>query len=315
MGVSELPILLLQAAARRGRWVLPAGLVAGAALPGAAATMRDVLPVMVTGLLILSAFRIGARRSFGSRADFRRALGLIAVIQFAIPMVAAAICGLAGLNATPMLAAFVLVLAGASISGSPNLAAMCGRDPAPALRLLLFGTVLLPLTVFPVFALWPELLGGRDIHSPILRLVATIAGAGIVGFAARRLFAARITPRIEEAVDGLSAILLAVMVVGLMAAVGPALRHDQLALAGWLAYAFVVNFGLQVAMSLVLRRTRLAGIAAPVSIVAGNRNIALFLVALPPEVTGPLLLFIGCYQIPMYLTPLLLGWSHRGGTG
>jgi len=28
-------------------------------------------------------------------------------------------------------------------------------------------------------------------------------------------------------------------------------------------------------------------------------------------VTDPLLLFIGCYQIPMYLTPILLGRFYR----
>ena len=41
----------------------------------------------------------------------------------------------------------------------------------------------------------------------------------------------------------------------------------------------------------------------------GNRWIvvALFLVALPQATTDPLLIFIGCYQIPMYLTPVLLG--------
>ena len=44
----------------------------------------------------------------------------------------------------------------------------------------------------------------------------------------------------------------------------------------------------------------------PISIVAGNRNIALFLVALPAEITNPLLIFIGCYQVPMYLTPILM---------
>ncbi len=49
------------------------------------------------------------------------------------------------------------------------------------------------------------------------------------------------------------------------------------------------------------------GASVPVSVVAGNRNIALFLVALPAAVTDPVLVFIGCYQVPMYLTPVLLG--------
>ena len=44
----------------------------------------------------------------------------------------------------------------------------------------------------------------------------------------------------------------------------------------------------------------------PLGVSAGNRNIALFLAALPATVTDPLLLFIGCYQVPMYLTPIIL---------
>ncbi len=59
--------------------------------------------------------------------------------------------------------------------------------------------------------------------------------------------------------------------------------------------------------SLVLHRaTDRTETAVPVSIIAGNRNIALFLVALPTATTDPVLVFIGCYQIPMYLTPILL---------
>ena len=33
--------------------------------------------------------------------------------------------------------------------------------------------------------------------------------------------------------------------------------------------------------------------------------------ALPVSVTEPMLLFIGCYQIPMYLTPILLARLYR----
>ncbi|REC53766.1 hypothetical protein DRV84_14675, partial [Rhodosalinus sediminis] len=48
------------------------------------------------------------------------------------------------------------------------------------------------------------------------------------------------------------------------------------------------------------------GAARALAIAAGNRNLALFLAAVPPETAAPLMLFVGCYQIPMYLTPLLL---------
>jgi len=49
----------------------------------------------------------------------------------------------------------------------------------------------------------------------------------------------------------------------------------------------------------------------PYSIVAGNRNIALFLVAMSPDQAEPLLIFLGCYQVPMYLTPILMARLYR----
>ena len=42
-------------------------------------------------------------------------------------------------------------------------------------------------------------------------------------------------------------------------------------------------------------------------------NIALFLVGLPASITDPVLIFIGCYQVPMYLTPLLMRRFYAHG--
>lgn len=47
-------------------------------------------------------------------------------------------------------------------------------------------------------------------------------------------------------------------------------------------------------------------ISVPTAIVAGSRNFALFLIALPASTTDPLLIFLGCYQVPMYLTVMVM---------
>jgi arsenite transporter len=78
-----------------------------------------------------------------------------------------------------------------------------------------------------------------------------------------------------------------------------------------LATAFAVNFGLQVMVARFMQQPPFLGERAGWAICAGNRNIALFLAALPPAVSDPILLFIGCYQIPMYLTPILLARMYR----
>ena len=104
---------------------------------------------------------------------------------------------------------------------------------------------------------------------------------------------------------------MAAMVIALMSSVGPAIRSEPGQLAAALLAVFASNFGLQILIVLALRGPAPEGVIAPFGIVAGNRNIALFLIALPASVTDPLLLFIGCYQIPMYLTPVLLARLYR----
>ena len=104
---------------------------------------------------------------------------------------------------------------------------------------------------------------------------------------------------------------MAVMVIGLMTSAQAALSSAPATLLVWLGAAFAANFGLQIAAGTVLSRLRAQPVRTAYAIAAGNRNIALFLVALPREVTDPLLLFIGCYQVPMYLTPILLGRFYR----
>ncbi|PHP68695.1 hypothetical protein CSC94_01485 [Zhengella mangrovi] len=301
---------LLGFCARHGRLILIAGLVGGMALPDLAHAMRPWLQEMVAGLLFLAALRIGPRQAFGSLAAFPRTLGLALVYQLVLPLAAYALFAAAGMQASGLAMSLMLMLSGSSISGSPNLAVLTGHDPAPALRLLVLGTAILPLTAFPVFALLPELGGALAVASASARLLAVILVASVVAFAIRAWLLRNPGPRVVAAIDGLSALAMAVVVVGLMSAVGPALRADPWGFVLWLGVACAANLGFQVAAFALLGRTALAGERVPLAIIAGNRNIALFLVALPPAVTDPLLLFIGCYQIPMYLTPVLLGWLY-----
>ncbi len=108
-----------------------------------------------------------------------------------------------------------------------------------------------------------------------------------------------------EALDGLSALALALMVIGLMSAIHtPA--NDWLDIGQMLLLAVIINAGFQclgvIAASVVKQeRSRKIGMG----VVYGNRNIALFLAALPATQMEPLLLFIACFQVPMYLTPLI----------
>ncbi|WP_342078239.1 hypothetical protein [Yoonia sp. SS1-5] len=297
---------LLERIAPYGRWCLVIGLVAGLALPGIAALLRPWLPELIAALLCLAALRIGPTASTGGLRDLGQTLRVLAVFQVLAPMLALGALHLFGVTHAPWALALVLVLAAPSVTGSPHFAIMMGKDPVMPMRLLLVGTAIFPLTVVPVLWLSPAAETTGQVIAGALRLLGVIAGAVGLAFVIRSTIWRQIKDNQRNALDGASAVLLAVVVVGLMSAVGPALADRPVSLLGWLCFALVLNFGLQLLTWHALPLDHPERDRTGAAIVAGNRNIALFLVALPEATTDVILLFIGCYQVPMYLTPLLM---------
>lgn len=304
-------VLLL--AARYGKALLILGLLAGIALPSLADAMKPHIGALVAMLLFLAALRVGPRQAAGSTRDLSRSVMLAFAFQLAMPVVAILLFLATGFTG-PVALGLILLLAASPVSGSPNLTIMTGNEPAAALRQLVIGTAMLPLTVIPVFWLWPDLGGAREVLGAAAILLVLIAVAACAGFGLRVTVMRHPPVPTLQAIDGLSAIVMGVVVVGLMSAVGPALTGEPLRLVAMLAAVMAANLGLQIVAALVCRRAGWTADAAALGIVAGNRNIALFLTVLPQQVIDPVLLFVGCYQIPMYLTPALLGWFYKRKT-
>ena len=288
--------------AHHGRLCLVFGLLVGIALPSVATALRPFLPEIVGCLLALTAMRIGLRQTVGELSGARDVIGLVLGLQVAAPVLAITVLNLVGQNGSLVGLAVVLMLAAPSISGSPALTLLLDHEPAPAMRLLLTGTLLLPLTIIPVLWLVPALGSLADVIQAALRLALVIAISVGLGFAVRGKLFPEPGQTVLATLDGAVALFLAILVVALMSALGPALRETPLLVLSWLAFAFLLNFGMQILAGTLRGKPDFAA----VGVVAGNRNIALFLVALPAAVTDPLLVFIGCYQVPMYLTPILM---------
>ena len=302
---------LLHLAATHARACLILGLAAGLLLPGLARTLYPWLAEMVAILLLLTALRIGLRAALGAVRDLRWGLGAVALLQLALPLALYACLLPFGLNATPAALALVLTCAAPAISGSPNLALMMGQDAGRMMQILVLGTACFPLTVLPVLALMPQLGPAETVIAAALRLLAVIVVSTGLGFTLRRGLFSQPSPAQVKAMDGASTLAFSIIVIGLMAALNPALRTTPGLVALWMLLAFAISYGLQIAVLLTLRQTALRPVAGPLAIGAGTRNIALFLVALPAEVLAPLLVFVGCWQVPMYLTPILLPRLYR----
>ena len=88
--------------------------------------------------------------------------------------------------------------------------------------------------------------------------------------------------------------------------ISPVLAYQLLAL------AVLMNFGSQLFMmvlAIFLRAKQAKDTLKVMAVIAGNRNVGLYYAALPYDpVMG---LFTAMYQVPLYLTPLFLGWLSR----
>ncbi|NIZ61532.1 hypothetical protein DL239_11135 [Sedimentitalea sp. CY04] len=299
-------LIALALVARHGRVALVLGLLAGLILPGVAQMLRPWLPQMIAGLLFLTAFRIGAKAALGGLADGITTLKATLVLQLALPLIALALFVALGVADTPVAVALILMLSAPSVTGSPNITQLLGHAPEPAFRILILGTALMPFTVIPIFVLSPGLGDFRDVMAAALRLIGAIGVTVIAAFLLRHWLAPTLKQEKAMALDGLTTLALAVIVVGLMSALGPALTQDPLLVLQWLVVVMVANLGLQYVTYRWLTFRGHHTEAVPLAVVSGNRNFALFLIALPASTTDPLLIFLGCYQVPMYLTAVLM---------
>ena len=298
-------------AARHGQWVLVAGLVAGLALPGLAHVLRPWLPALVALLVFLSLLRLKPGALAMALRTLPQTAAIAAVLQLALPLGVWAGAQALELGAHPSSLALVLMCAAPSIMGSPNISMMLGAPPDYALRLMVVGTALLPLTVLPVFAIMPAVQGTAAVGQAAVRLVALIGLSALAAMAVQRVALRHGHPKTHQRLEGVSALALAVFVIGLMPQVSALALQAPATLVFWLMVAFGANMGGQILAWYLLRGRLPHAQAVPLALITGNRNIALFLVSLPAETTAPIMGFIGCYQLPMYLTPLLMARLYR----
>jgi ACR3 family arsenite transporter len=302
---------LLAWVARHGRYALLGGLLAGFLLPQTAQALRPYLPEMILSLLFLNAFRIGPKEALAGLRHSFSALKITLVLQLVLPMVALCIFSVFGIADTVFGLAILLMLAAPSVTATPNITLLLGHNPEPAFRLLIIGTGILPLTIIPLFWLTPGLGYLADVLSAAFTLLGAIWSMVLLAFALRWFVITDLGKQRLDALDGFTSLGLAIIVIGLMPAVGPALERDPFWVFQWIVIAMIANLGSQCVVFFYFKKWGCSAEAVPFSVVAGNRNFTLFLIALPATITDPLLIFLGCYQVPMYLTAIVM-WRFYG---
>ena len=284
--------------------LLAVGIFAGLFITPLAALFRDVVTITVAGLMTLVLLRVDLSQVL---AYLRRPLlvaALTAWLLLVTPLLAYAVARLTGLDG-PLGAALVISATGCAATSSPAFARMMGLDGEISLVVAVITTLLVPFTAPPLALGLMGIDLAISLTGLMTRLALVVGLPLLISIGIRRLVGEASLRRFGPAVDGSVVWLVVLYGFGVMDGMLAKLMAEPAWVMGGLALAFAGNFGLNIATALAFaaagRRLALAG-----GLLAGNRNMALFLAVLPAATDERILLFFALCQFPLFLSPFLL---------
>lgn len=273
-------------------------------IPPLAALFRDFVTPTVAGLMTLVLLRVDLAQVLGYLRRPALVGALTAWLLLVMPVIAYGIATACGMDG-PLGAALVISATGCAATSSPAFARLVGLDGEISLVVALVTTLLVPFTAPPIT------LGLMGIELPI-SLAGLMARLGLVvglplliSIAIRRMVAEPTLRRFGPAVDGAVVWLVVLYGFGVMDGMLARLLAEPAWVMGGLALAFAGNLGMNLLTAIAFlpagRRLALAG-----GLLAGNRNMALYLAVLPTATDERILLFFALAQFPLFLSPFLL---------
>lgn len=293
------------------RWFLALGSLSAFFLPELASVLRPYLPWLVSMVLGLSMARIDlvdmARNAFRPRF-LTRVLLLTLLLMPVTGVVYLAMARLVGLSELDT-QALVYLAATPPIASAAGLCFILGYNARLAIEVTLAATILTPVIGPAMVAiLIPDAIGISSVDLGI-RLFRMIAGAFVFAIVLRRVLSPQRINRNKTAFDGVSAVAMLTFIFPLFDGVSATIVADPMRALWVLALATVFNLGINAAIQLLARRQAYQDRGA-LGLIWGNRTIAVYLAALPPD--PQFTLFVALYQFPMYFTPLLFGRKSPG---
>ena len=306
---------LLAFAGRHGPALLFAGVLLGLAWPGLAAAVKPAMGAAVFVFTLGAFLKVDPAALHASlRRPGRNAITLLWIVV-GVPLTGVALTSLLPLPEGIRLGVLLSLLA-PPVGSAAAIAAMLGLDAALALTMTVVASVLSPLYL-------PLLIGGLggqttaaiDTAGMLIRVALVVGGAACAA-SALRLVTRDAVKRNPMVMVGLSVVGLIVVGIGAMDGVQPVLRAHAGDVFGWIALAFALNGGLQIAGTLLFARTG-ARHALSVGLISGNRNVTLIWVAVAPwlQASPQAEVFLAASVFPIFMLPMLtrplIAWCCR----
>jgi len=299
----------LERSARHGSLLLAAGVFGGLLSPAVARTMAWFITPNVVALVTLVLLRVDIAQAFGHlRRPWRPAV-IVAALLLASPLVTAALVRVIPMD--PGIAAAVVIFStGATATSGAAFARLVGLDPELTLITTLASIFLVPLTGPPLAHLLAGVELSISVGAFMGRLALVVGLPLLLSVALRRAIGpARLAP-LGPAIDGLTVWLVVFYGFAVMNGLQALLLADPAWVLQASLAAFVADFGLNLLTTAGLFWMGFRA-AASAGLMAGNRNMALYLAVLPASTDQRIVVFFALAQFPLFLSPFLLGPIYR----
>ena len=309
-------MLLLRFLGKHSAIILAVGVVVAFFLPELDTYLMPAFPVLVSALLGIAFLRVDFKPVVSQLKKPKLLLSVLGAMFILSPIV---MMGIVLVTSPPPEIALALMMFACAppLASTTNIALMIGMDSAICLNVTVVGALLLPFIAPPILTLSAGFEIDLDAWTIFIKLVYIVGGA-LIGSSILRYFLGVDRIRRHGVVfDGITTILLLAFLMAVMGPGSAVLIKEPIVAVSVCLIALVANFGTNIVFALVAeflhsgRFKKPEKMPASIGLLAGNRNFALMVPALPADVFAGVVVFLAFYQVPIYLTPLLERWIFK----
>ena len=289
--------------------LLAVAITLGLLFPALAALARPLLLPAIFLLLLLPLLQMETGVLRGALGRPWMAIGIAAWLTLAMPWLAWFAIRLLDLPALLLLPLLVTACAG-SIFSAPAFCRLLGLDDALALVAMLASTLLMPVALLVYGAMLLPQQFDLDLGEYLWRLAVFIVAPFLLAAVGRRLAGRERMRRVRQKLSGATVAVLVVFGLAIMDGVSAHALAFPREVVAYLLAAFGFNLAAQLLTALVFLPAG-ARVAATAALLAGYRNLGLVVGITAGMLDERFLIFVGIWQIPMYVLPLLMQPLYR----
>ena len=299
---------------KHARLCLPIGLCIALILPDLGEEVRDIVPLVIIIIYASAMIRLDlgvALRGAVQPHRILQSLGLSLVVLILIPCLFVFIAHSLGL-AEMFIPVLIWYAVAPPIASTVWMCLLLGFRPVLAMELVAMTSLIAPLSGPFVSSLFLANIVPIDPFDLLTRLGLMIVIGGALALLGQRLISRKRIDKHHTVFDGISTCAMLIFLIPVFNGVSTQISISPVLAGQLLGLAVLMNFGSQLFMTglaIFLRAQQAKDTLKVMAVIAGNRNVGLYYAALPYDpVMG---LFTAMYQVPLYLTPLFLGWLSR----